>query len=69
MVIDACVIIHFCFPDPCWMLRGPELLLIIIGALVIVFLFSWRVYYVDKTWMLNKGLRPSFPDVWEKEED
>lgn len=69
MTLNACLIIHFCFPDPCWMLRGSEVLLIIIGALVIVFLLGWWRYYTDKTWGLKNGLKPQYPDVWEKEED
>lgn len=69
MTITACLLIHLGFPDPCWMLRGPELLLVIIGALVIVFLLGWWIYYTDKTWGLKNGLEPRYPDVWEKEED
>lgn len=69
MTLNACLIIHFCFPDPCWMLRGSEVLLIIIGALVIVFLLGWREYYMDKENIKKGQGHIIFPDVWKKEEE
>lgn len=69
MTITACLLIHLGFPDPCWMLRGPEVILIIIGALVIVFLLGWREYYMDKENIKKGQGHIFFPDVWKKEED